>query len=205
MKYSDFKAIFCKLELNRPNAKFWFLKKNRKKTFNTRTRRLGCLSCIFQKVKSKRYFLPPFQEFALSQGSHAQALNSSSPWSSPRLDSANRKFQLCTHPSSSVLNSFQIPKSFFVTSIQSSSITSILAGLASVCKRFQFISNYLRLLCLDTGCLWLKFFVFTWRSRSRAIWIIWIALIFKRVIRYLSFLSYLRCSQALLINHPEID
>ena len=31
MKYSDFKAIFCKLELNRPNAKFWFLKKNRKK------------------------------------------------------------------------------------------------------------------------------------------------------------------------------
>ena len=89
-----------------------------KKTFNTGTIRLGCLSCIFQKVKSKRSFPPPFQECALFQGSPAQAPASSSPWSSPRLDSANRKnfnyahiFQVQSRIRFKFRNPFSLPQS----------------------------------------------------------------------------------------------
>ena len=94
------KQYFANLNLivQMPSSGSW-RKIEKRKTFNTGTIRLGCLSCMFQKLKCKRSFPPPFQECAPSQGSHAQALNSSSPWSSPRLDSANIKKISIVHTS----------------------------------------------------------------------------------------------------------
>ena len=94
------KQYFANLNLivQMPSSGSW-RKIEKRKTFNTGIMRLSCLSCFFQKVENKRYFPPPFQECALSQGSLAQALNSSSPWSAPRLDSANRKQNSIMHTS----------------------------------------------------------------------------------------------------------